>query len=131
MLIRWLKFNAVGLIGVGVQLASLTLLTRQLELDYLVSTVLAVEAAILHNFIWHQVWTWKDVPAKGLRDSILRLLRFHAANGLVSLGGNIAIMGLLVGWIGLPVVPANLIAIITCALINYALSDRWVFRCQQ
>ena len=38
-------FNAVGTMGVGVQLAVLLTLTEGLGLNYLVSTVLAVESA--------------------------------------------------------------------------------------
>jgi putative flippase GtrA len=54
---RWFKFNSVGAIGVGVQLAVLTLLAGQLGVNYLVATALAVETAVLHNFVWHEKWT--------------------------------------------------------------------------
>ena len=56
---RWLAFNAVGTMGVAVQLAVLLSLslTEALGLNYLVATVLAVESAILHNFVWHEHWT--------------------------------------------------------------------------
>jgi len=50
LLIRWLKFNAVGALGVGVQLGTLAALTNGVGLDYLAATALAVEAAVLHNF---------------------------------------------------------------------------------
>jgi putative flippase GtrA len=56
------------------------------------------------------------------------LWRFHAANGLVSLTGNLILMRLLVGLLGLPPVLANLIAVLTCALVNFTASDRFVFR---
>ena len=39
----WLKFNAVGIAGMGVQLLALIALTAGLELHYLVATLLAVE----------------------------------------------------------------------------------------
>src|SRR5262245_50690376 len=57
---RWLKFNAVGAIGIGIQLAALTLLARVLRLSIVVATGLAVETAIIHNFAWHHRWTWAD-----------------------------------------------------------------------
>ncbi len=39
MITRWLKFNAAGILGVGVQLALLHALTRFAQLDYLVDSV--------------------------------------------------------------------------------------------
>jgi hypothetical protein len=57
---RWLKFNAVGGIGIGVQLAALAILKSVLHVDYLAATASAVEAAILHNFFWHERFTWAD-----------------------------------------------------------------------
>ena len=74
-MVRWLKFNTVGAIGVVVQLGVLALLVR-LGVHYLVATALAVEAAVLQNYYWHARWTWKG------RDG--RLWRFHLANGLIS-----------------------------------------------
>lgn len=49
--IHWLKFNAVGGMGIGVQLITLTGLKSGLHIDYLLATALAVEAAVVHNFI--------------------------------------------------------------------------------
>ena len=122
---RFLKFNGVGLAGFALQLGLLALLLR-LGLDYLVATGLAVELTVLHNFVWHQRWTWKDRPAGGRR--MHRLWRFHAANGLVSLIGNILLMRLFVGVLGWPAIPANLVAVLLCALVNFTASDRFVFR---
>src|SRR4029077_6154405 len=58
--IRWMKFNAVGAGGILVQLGALTMLKSGLQLDYLFATALAVEAAILHNYLWHERFTWRD-----------------------------------------------------------------------
>ena len=55
--LRWMKFNAVGGVGIGVQLAALTILRSWLKLDYLLATGLAVEIAVIHNFLWHERFT--------------------------------------------------------------------------
>ena len=131
---RFLKFNGVGLAGFALQLGLLALLLR-LGLDYLVATGLAVEFTVLHNFAWHERWTWKDRltgpgrPSTGLRAGrLLRLWRFHAANGLVSPVGNVLLMRLFVGLLGWPPLPSNLLAVLLCALVNFTASDRFVFR---
>jgi putative flippase GtrA len=100
-------------------------------MDYLLATVLAVEAAILHNFVWHERYTWRDRGRVSSRESLARLVRFHLTNGVVSLVGNALAMRWLVGEMHLPVIPANLIAITACWLLNFVLSDRVVFtRCE-
>lgn len=117
-MVRWAKFNAVGAIGVAVQLGSLALLI-QLGVHYLLATALAVEAAVLQNYYWHSRWTWKG------REGSLR--RFHLANGLLSLISNLVWMRMFTGWLGIPPLPANLMAIALTSTANFLLGDRWVF----
>ncbi len=124
---RWLKFNFVGGIGIFVQLAALAVFRSWLRLDYLVATGLAVEIAVIHNFLWHERFTWADRTATRPFQSLLRLAKFNATNGAVSIAGNLALMRLLAGEFQLNYVAANLIAITVCSLVNFLLSDRFVF----
>jgi len=124
---RWLRFNAVGAIGIGVQLAALAVLKGLLRLPYLTATALAVEAAVLHNFVWHERWTWKDRRQAG--GSVLsRLVRFHLGNGLVSIAVNLVAMRLLVGRLHMQYLIANTLAIAAGSLANFFISDLLVFR---
>jgi putative flippase GtrA len=59
-LIRWCKFNLVGAIGIFVQFAALFFLKSVMHCNYLVATALAVEVAVVHNFVWHERYTWAD-----------------------------------------------------------------------
>jgi GtrA-like protein len=63
---RWLKFNMVGGMGIAVHLLMLVVLKSGLHLHYLAATALAVETAVVHNFLWHERFTWADRPP-GLR----------------------------------------------------------------
>lgn len=126
--IRWLKFNFVGAVGIVVQLVALTVLTSGFGLNYLYATVLAVETAVIHNFVWHERYTWAE-RCGGDRSAVLaRLLRFNLSTGLVSIVGNILLMRLLVGHLHFQVLMANLVAIGTCAMANFVVSDHLVFR---
>lgn len=124
---RALRFYVVGAVGFLLQVAVLQLLTAELGWAVVPATMAAVESAILHNFVWHRRWTWSDRHADA-RELWLSLLRFHGANGLVSLAGNAALTGMLAGWAGLHPVAANTAAVGGCGLLNYWLGDRWVFR---
>ena len=119
---RWLRFNAVGFGGIILQLALLALLASGLRLNYVLSTGLAVEAAILHNYFWHQRYTWAD----RLRTRA-RFLKFNLTTGAFSLTGNLGIMTLLVGKFHLHYLPANVISIAFCSLANFLVADRFVF----
>ncbi len=124
---RWLKFNLVGAIGIGVQLGMLAAL-RTLGMNYLLATALAVETAVVHNFIWHERFTWADRGSVDWRQSLWRLLRFNLTTGAVSIGGNLLLMRLLVGQAHLNYLLSNLVTIASCGLLNFVVSDRVVFR---
>jgi len=119
-LVRWLKFNAVGAIGIGVQLAVLTLLSG-LGFNYLLATALAVEAAVLHNFFWHERFTWADRRAQ---TSLERLVKFNLTTGGLSIVGNVIAMKLLVEVAGFEYLLANLLSITACSILNFLAAYR-------
>jgi putative flippase GtrA len=121
---RWAKFSAVGATGIAVQAVSLAVFLRLAGLHYLVATALAVEASVLHNFIWHCRWTWRD---RAQSRPLVMLVRFNLTNGALSLVGNLLLMSVFVGGLKLNALVANLITIAICSLINFALADRFVF----
>jgi putative flippase GtrA len=120
-------FNAVGTMGVAVQMAALTGLTEVLGLNYLLATGLAVESAILHNFVWHEHWTWRD-RGRGIHGRWRRLARFNLVTGALSITSNVVLTALYVNTLGVHYAIANLMAIATCSLLTFAASDRFVFR---
>jgi putative flippase GtrA len=144
-------FVIVGAIGFVVQLALLQLAVSVWQWSYLAATALAVEAAVLHNFIWHERWTWRDriraaetsLPAPtdertgvslrrarleaGARARGTRLLRFHVANGATSVAGNLLVTAVGVEFLRLPPIAANALAVAAVSIANYLAADRWVF----
>jgi putative flippase GtrA len=135
-LVRWCRFNLVGGIGVVVQFAALFLLKSIVYMNYLTATGIAVEAAVLHNFVWHEKFTWADrIKACNARSgvksrygrSVRRLLRFHLSNGFVSILGNLTLMKAMVGEAHVNYLLANAIAIALCSSVNFLLSETWVF----
>src|SRR5215813_8707138 len=103
-----MKFNMVGLFGMSVQLIVLTFLKAGLKVGYLAATVIAVETAVLHNFVWHERWTWVERTRKRTAGVLDRLVRFHLANGLISIGGNVVMMWVLVSKFGVHYFLANI-----------------------
>jgi putative flippase GtrA len=130
-LVRWCKFNVVGGMGILVQFAALFFLKSVMHFNYLFATAVAVEAAVVHNFVWHEQFTWADRTrpdrAESWRRSLPRLLRFNLSNGAVSILGNLALMKVMVGQGHMNYLLANAIAIALCSLANFLVSETWVF----
>lgn len=122
---RWARFNLVGAMGFVVQLSVLALLGRLFVGSYLWDSTVAVELAVLHNFVWHVRYTWRD-----RRDGAsvwVQLVRFHLTNGAVSLVGNWVLMRVLVAQVHAPVLVANVVASLLCATVNFYVGDVWAF----
>jgi len=133
--VRFLRFNVVSALGIGVRLLAAWALVNGLGLHYLVGTTLAIEVSILHNFFWHLHWTWgpSGAPAESgapasTNHVFVRCMAFHASNGLVTFLGAMVLMPFLVGSLGLHHLVANFIAICFTGLLNFFLGDRLVFR---
>lgn len=124
---RWIKFNAVGGLGILVQLAALAVSRSWLKIDYLLATGIAVEIAVIHNFVWHERFTWADRPASRPLHSLVRLAKFNASNGTVSIIGNLLLMRLLVGELRFNYIASNIFAIVFYSFVNFLLGDRFVF----
>jgi putative flippase GtrA len=125
--IAFARFTAVSALGVGVQLATVALLTQAIGMDATPASAAGVTVAVVHNFAWHVRWTWRDRAFRGLR-ALAALGRFAGANGVVSLAGTMALIPALTVTAHVPVLAANLITIALCGLLNFGLADRVVFR---
>jgi dolichol-phosphate mannosyltransferase len=127
-MLHWLKFNVIGVLGFGLQSGALFALTHSAyPINYLAATAIAVELAVLNNFVWHQRWTWNDRPSATRRETLRRLAKFNITTGVVSITGNLAFMSLLVGRMRLPIVGANVITVVICSLLSFILADRIAF----
>lgn len=121
---RWMKFSTVGTAGLAVQLAMLWLLTRG-PMPVWLATALAVETAVLHNFMWHEAWTWRGGDHARRWH---RLFRFHAATGVISIVSNTVLTVLFKKWFPIPLLAANVLAVGATAIFNFIAADLWVFR---
>jgi putative flippase GtrA len=127
---RFGRFSAVGLMGAVIQLLLLYFGTKEFGLPSVAAMPVAAEIALLHNFVWHERFTWRD---RGLLRTVTpgeiaaRLWRFHIASGVISLGGNTVAMYFLVQRFEIPAMPAAIAAMILCSVVNFLATDRWVY----
>jgi len=119
-------FVTVGAVGFLIQLASLALMTTAAGWPYEPATAVAVQIAVIHNFIWHERWTWRD---RRLRQSafVARFWRYELTTGASSIVSNVLCMAILVERFGMQPIPANVLTVALMSAVNFVLSDRWVF----
>jgi putative flippase GtrA len=111
--------------GMVVQLSALEFFNRWTKDHYLFASAAAVEFALMHNFVWHLRYTWRDRRDESMR--LTQFVRFHLSNGAISIVGNLALMRMLVDRARLPIVAANVIAILCCSIANFCLGNNWAF----
>lgn len=124
---RFFRFNLVGILGIVTQLTTLTLLNHAFPRHYLLTSTVAVEFTLLHNFVWHLHYTWPAESPRCAHEVLAQLLRFHLSNGLISLLGKIVMMRIFVHVMHARILLANALAIAGCGLSNFLIAHHWVF----
>jgi dolichol-phosphate mannosyltransferase len=123
---RMLKFCAVGLSGIIINETMLWALTEIWGLYYLISSIASTELAILNNFVWNELWTFRDTYDDTKSGVSERLLKFH----LSRYGG--ALLGLLFLFLFTEIFSvhyliSNILSILIILFYNYFTSKEWVW----
>jgi dolichol-phosphate mannosyltransferase len=128
---RYIRFSMVGLSGVAFDTAVLHLCASSSGLGWNVSVAktLAAEAAILNNFYWNDIWTFRPVThvAGGREKRLLRLGKFNlvcAAGILV----NLVLLNVQVRLLGVNLYVANLISIGLVSVLNFYVCSRTAWK---
>ncbi|MFM7192800.1 MAG: GtrA family protein, partial [Microcystaceae cyanobacterium] len=84
------------------------------------SKILAAEMAILNNFLWNDLWTFREISRRqpGKRQRIKRLIKFN----LICLAGlilNVIVLNILVNFLHFNHYLANLLAIALVTVWNF------------
>jgi putative flippase GtrA len=125
---KWMRFNAIGVMGVGVQLSVLMVLRTYFNFNPFVATFFALQFALVHNFLWHQRWTWSGNRTIGRRAAFRRFVRYTSSSGTISTVGTLCFTALLFQALNLPYVVCNLMAIGACNIANFLFSHTFVFQ---
>ncbi len=123
---RLMRFTVVAALGFAVQVVLVVLFADRWGWSLPVSTAASVEAAVLHNWAWHECWTWRRRVTGTHR--LQRLVAFHAANGAISLLGNVACAEVLVRTTSLALPWRTLLSVALVGGLNFLVAERVVFR---
>lgn len=117
---RILRFAVVGGAGTAVNTAVLYVLHGVLRMPLVAASVLAVELAVVHNYLLNDWWTF------AARTPSLRGFGKFNVSMLTGLAVNVLVLWTLVHG-GVQLVAANLLAIGAAFAVNYASSALWVW----
>lgn len=123
---RILKFGVVGAIGTVVNMGLLYLFTEYVGLHYMVSAGIAVESAIISNFVLNDLWTFIDRKKDGLKHLLERFTKFQAVS-LTGLGLNLGLLWVFTEIAEIYYLLSNLIAIIIVFFWNYVINLFWTW----
>ncbi len=125
----FVRFSVVGSFGVVVDMLVLFLIVDVFSfcVPLALAKLLAAETAMASNFVWNDVWTFRDRRARGLASVLGRFLRF---NMVCSVGMFFAIGGLhlLHMVFGFNLYVANLVVIFGVAVGNFLASSWFVWK---
>jgi dolichol-phosphate mannosyltransferase len=113
------KFTVVGFIGILISTGVLYLLSRRLGLPLVLSSGVAVELAVISNFLLNSSWTFASYPC------LPRFAKFNVAS-LAGLAVNVAGVWLL-SRLGLYPLAVDLIGVAVGFVVIYVFSVVWVW----
>ena len=121
----FMKYSLVGVSGVFVNLGLYFLLTRYYEISELVAPLIAIESALISNFILNNFWTFgKRITQSRIR---VKFVKFHLVSGFSALINYSAFLTLFLVF-GLYDILANLIGIGLAAIVNYLINYNWTWK---
>ena len=121
----FMKYSLVGVSGVFVNLGLYLFLTRYYEISQVVAPLIAIESALISNFILNNFWTFgKRVTQSRIR---VKFIKFHLVSGLSALINYSVFLTLFLVF-GLFDILANLIGIGLAAIVNYLINSNWTWK---
>jgi dolichol-phosphate mannosyltransferase len=128
---RFLRFCAVGFSGVFVDMGLLYLFSDSHALGWGLtrSKLMAAECAIVNNFLWNDVWTFRDLAGDqtGFRAKLKRFAKFNVIC-TVGLALNVLLLNAQFNLLGMNRYLANAIAIVVVTLWNFWLNTHLSWR---
>lgn len=122
----FLKFAAVGIFGVVINLATFMLLVHYLKVNKFLASPLAIELAIINNFLLNNYWTFR---ARNSGDPLLlKGLKFKGVSLLALCVSYSSFLGLNFLYPHTAPYIHQTVAILPATLVNYFLNAYWTFR---
>jgi putative flippase GtrA len=120
------RFVAVGAFTAGIQMLLLWLFVDIAGLNYLLGATIAIEITIILSYVLNNAWTFQASQNTGRVEYLIGLLKTNVVRG-TAIPLQLAILYVLVEWIGLLYLVGNAVAILISGLYRYVLDATWTW----
>ena len=115
---KLLKFGCVGLSGIFVNTGILYVLTEYAGLYYLVSSLFAIEASIITNFLLNDSWTFNDKVKSRIAEKWRRFVSFEVIS-VLGVAINMGVLYTLTEFAGIWYILSNIVGILVAFAWNF------------
>ena len=122
---NWAQLVRFGLVGASGYVVNLAVFWLALgaKLDYRAAAAVAFVVALVNNFVWNRLWTFRDAPGR-LEGQAFRFVLVSTGAFLVSL----AMLSVLVRDAGVPELTAQAAALAAVTPLSFLANKLWSFR---
>ena len=128
LLFRGGKFIAVAWLGMLVNSAVLFTLKGGLHVPLIPASMIAIEVAIIHNFIWHRQWAWAERNNGHNKPFFRQLLLYNVATGVVDFSVNVSVLWMLSTFLHVHYLLANIAGMCAGPFVKFWLNDKIIFK---
>ena len=127
-LARFVIFGIVGGSGFFVNMFFLWLFTDVFNIFYIISSIFAIAIAMINNFIWNDIWTWRGEGKPGVKAFFVRFLKFCLVASFAGFVGNLGVLWILTDFFNVYYLVSNIFGIAVGTFINYFFNHYWTFK---
>jgi dolichol-phosphate mannosyltransferase len=125
---RFFNFQMVAWSGTVVNLVVLWLLHGVLGWHLLISGAIAIETAIITNFILYFYFTWGERRKSGKRNFFRKLIRYNLITASIDFIVRLTVLWVLTEWIGIYYLLSDIIGMTVTPFFKYYANDHLIFK---
>lgn len=118
------KFIFVGIFNTVIGYLVYYFCLKVLNFDYIKSLSISYLFGVIHSFFWNTYWTFQKVNRINI---LIRFLKFSSVY-VISFLINLALLSLLVQFVGINSLVAQVISLIITTVITYIGHKHWSFK---
>lgn len=94
------------------------------------ANIISIEISLIFSFFVYQSWVW-PTKRSTIQEMVLRQMPIYHLSVATSIAGRSLIVFPVLDWLGVHYIINSLIGILLGSIVNYKISDKWVFNAKK